>query len=316
MTDGVAPPEVTVVIPTRNRWPLLRHALRTALWQEDVELEVIVVDDGSTDETREGLGDVGDPRLRVLTHASSLGVARARNDAIEAARAPWLAFLDDDDLWAPRKLREQLHAAGSADDVSAVYCGAIFVDGEGVPLHVRLPAADNVRKELLHWNVVGSPSGVLARTDEVRAAGGFDETLSIVADWDLWIRLAERGRLVDCQAALIAYTLHPENLSSDLSAFRAELERLHRKHLQRDPPRSVTADPIRLARLLAGGQRRAGDRLAAARTYLASGVRDRDAPNLLRGLTLLLPTERMLAGLRRRREHVEPVEWLERALRT
>src|SRR3954468_2829862 len=104
------PPEVTVVIPTRDAWDLLPATLTGALAQEEVALEVVVVDDGSRDGTAAGLAEWAraDPRLRVCRLEPSAGVGAARNAGIERARGEWLAFLDHDDLWAPRKLREQV----------------------------------------------------------------------------------------------------------------------------------------------------------------------------------------------------------------
>src|SRR5439155_20114090 len=108
-------PEVSVVIPRRNRWPLLAaHALPSALCQEEVELEVIVVDDGSTDGTPSRLELLADSRLHVRPLEKSRGVAAARNAGIEEARGEWIAFLDDDDLWSPRKLRTHVDALGGA----------------------------------------------------------------------------------------------------------------------------------------------------------------------------------------------------------
>jgi glycosyltransferase involved in cell wall biosynthesis len=90
------------VIPTRDRWPIFRaHALRSALAQEDVSLEVVVIDDGSTTPPP----GISDRRVRVLRNPVSRGVAEARNRGVADARAPWVAFLDDDDVWSPRKLR-------------------------------------------------------------------------------------------------------------------------------------------------------------------------------------------------------------------
>ncbi|MFL5884580.1 MAG: glycosyltransferase family 2 protein, partial [Thermoleophilaceae bacterium] len=96
---------VSVVIPTHNRWPQMRGTLDGALGQTGVEHEVIVVDDCSSDGTAEGLAGIENDRLRFLRHEQNRGVAAARNTGIEAARHEWLAFLDDDDLWAPNKLR-------------------------------------------------------------------------------------------------------------------------------------------------------------------------------------------------------------------
>src|SRR4051794_9306561 len=109
-------PGVTVVIPTFNRWRVLSaRALPSALAQEDVDLEVVVVVDGSTDETASGLESLEDERVRVVRHARPLGLHRARNAGIAAARGEWVAFLDDDDVWAPWKLRTQLALVNEAN---------------------------------------------------------------------------------------------------------------------------------------------------------------------------------------------------------
>ena len=318
MTDGIRPPEVTVVIPTCNRWPLLRRALRTALWQEDVEVEVIVVDDASTDETAERLGEIADERLRVVRHDHSQGVSAARNVAITQARAPWLAFLDDDDLWAPRKLRLQLDAA--ADGVALVFCGAVFIDGAGRVLHDRLPPehTGDISSQLQSWNVVGSPSAVMARTSLVQRSEAFDTDLSIAADWDLWLRLSSLGQVVGVREVLMAYMLHSGNMHArDRSELLDELERIDGKLAVESPPRRLDVDSAALARLIAGGQRRAGQRSAAARTYLSSGARDLSLPNFGRGLALLAFGERPLSiGKRLREPRTHELPWLQAALRS
>jgi glycosyltransferase involved in cell wall biosynthesis len=113
-SGGLPVPGVSVVIPTHNRSDLLALTLRSALSQRDVAFEVIVVDDGSADETSEVVAGLGDPRVRLIRHDVSQGVSAARNRGIAEARAEWIAFLDDDDLWAPDKLSFQLTAASES----------------------------------------------------------------------------------------------------------------------------------------------------------------------------------------------------------
>src|SRR5216684_3578198 len=121
-------PEVSVVIPTRNRWGLLsRSGLAAALMQKGVDLEIIVVDDGSTDETPGRLAALENPRVRVIRHDQRQGVARARNRGVAEAESEWVAFLDDDDLWSPDKLRRQLELANGSS-AGFVYGAAIALD--------------------------------------------------------------------------------------------------------------------------------------------------------------------------------------------
>ena len=121
-------PDVAVIIPTRGRSQLLGTTLHCALHQVGVELEVIVVDDGSTDDTAALLTRHDDDRLRVLRNDTPQGVSAARNRGIAHARSRWVAFLDDD-LWAPDKLSAQLKAAEAAG-LGWVYAGDVNVDND------------------------------------------------------------------------------------------------------------------------------------------------------------------------------------------
>src|SRR3954469_4879731 len=105
---------VSVVVPTRNRSRLLAATLRSVLRQRAVDLEVIVVDEGSTDDTGAVIAGLRDPRIRIVRHDVPRGVSRARNRGAEEARGDWVAFVDDDDLWAPDKLARQVQAALAA----------------------------------------------------------------------------------------------------------------------------------------------------------------------------------------------------------
>jgi glycosyltransferase involved in cell wall biosynthesis len=120
-------PLVSVVIPTRDRRTLLLQALRSVLAQRSVDLEVLVVDDGSTDGSDRAVTASHDPRVHVVRHSPPQGVATARNAGARRATAPWLAFLDDDDLWAPDKLARQLEAAEAAE-AEWTYAGAVEID--------------------------------------------------------------------------------------------------------------------------------------------------------------------------------------------
>ena len=227
-------PDVSVVIPTRSRWHLLSTAaLPSALEQEDVAIEVIVVDDGSQDETPLRLDELDDPRLVVIRHETSRGVAVARNAGIAAARGRWVSFLDDDDLWAPRKLRAQVDSAEAAGAVSSHTRPAVA----STPLRrflfaVPPPDPATVTKALLRWNVIWCGcSNVLARADVVRALGGFDERLVQLADWDLWIRLALAGGAAATTEVLVGYVMHDESmLLTDRREVFPEMDYLVEKH--------------------------------------------------------------------------------------
>jgi glycosyltransferase involved in cell wall biosynthesis len=297
-----SPPEVSVVIPTRDRWPRLQVTLGGALRQQRVELEVVVVDDGSQDETPRRLAEVRDPRVRLVRHERSRGVARARNRGIAEARGKWVAFLDDDDLWSPRKLRAQLDAA-EAHEAGFAYCAAVVVD-EGADPFYAPPFTDPAKlaRDLLSVNVMpGGSSNVIARTELIRSLGGFDERLVQLADWDLWIRLAHVAPAAACPEVLVAYVEHPRNmlLVQEPDVGR-ELELLVAKHAGADPPLRLEPDRLDFARWTARGHGRAGRRVKAFQIYMRVALRHRSLSDVLRGvrvLTIGQPARRLWAGV-------------------
>jgi glycosyltransferase involved in cell wall biosynthesis len=300
--------DVSVVIPTKGRWHLLSAAaLPSALEQRGVRHEVIVVDDGSTDETPERLASIDDPRLVVVRHDVSRGVARARNAGIEAARGRWVSFLDDDDLWAPGKLAAQLQAA-QAVDATFAYAGGGGLDARHRFLFgVAPPDPETVRDALLRWNVIWCGcSNVVARADVVKALGGFDENLFQLADWDLWIRLALAGRAAAAPDILVGYVMHEESmLLTDRRDVFPEIEYLAEKHRAAHEAYGIELDRALFSRWVARGHRRAGRRMRAVRTYATGAVRHRDAGALVRAAGAFLPeraidASRQVAGVERR----------------
>jgi len=300
--------EVSVVIPTRSRWRLLSTAaLPSALEQRGVDHEVIVVDDGSEDETRERLDALRDPRLRVVCHESPRGVARARNAGIQAARGRWVSFLDDDDVWAPEKLRLQLDAA-TAVEADFAYAAGAGLDAERRFLFaVAPPDPATIAQQLLRWNVIWCGcSNVAAKTELVHLLGGFDERLFQLADWDLWIRLALTGRAAVSSDVDVGYVMHSDNmLLTDRRDVFPEMDYLIQKHRRSSAEYGVEFDNALFCRWVARGHRRAGRRRLAVRTYLRGARRHGDFGALPRALGSLLPertvdvTRRFATGERR-----------------
>ena len=210
---------------------MIAAAVGEALDQVDVGVEAIVVDDASTDATGDALGAIADPRLRIVRRSERGRLAVARNAGIEAARGEWVAFLDDDDLWSPDKLRLQL-AAAEAAGAGFVYAGAVTVGADLEPLHRwRLPAPDRLLDDLLAINVMpAGASNVVARTALVRELGGFDAALSHAADWDMWIRLAVTSTAAAVAEPLVAYRLHDGQESRRGEEMLAELAIIDTKY--------------------------------------------------------------------------------------
>jgi glycosyltransferase involved in cell wall biosynthesis len=261
-------PEVSVVIPTHNRWHLLSSSsLPSALNQEHVTFEVVVVDDGSSDATATELARLEHPLVRTIRHDRPRGVAAARNSGIAAARGEWIAFLDDDDLWSPHKLRAQLDVARS-ENAAFVYAAAVVLNEKGEILEIsQAPAADELAASLRSRYVIpGGPSNVVARRELLRSLGGFDEALSYLADWDMWIRLAAGGKPVACADCLVGYVRHQERMLPSRAQALSELGYMVAKHAKS----GVEIDPARFVAWVAFQHRGAGKRLSAARILLRS----------------------------------------------
>jgi glycosyltransferase involved in cell wall biosynthesis len=215
--------DVSVVVPTRNRSALLAMTLRSVLRQRDIDFEIIVVDEASTDDTPAVLAALGDSRIRVIHHDSAQGVSVARNRGVAEARAEWVAFVDDDDLWAPNKLALQLEAT-RASGALWVYVGHVNINMAyqvtgGAP---SLPP-DALIKQLPQQNVVpGGCSGVMVSKRALAVAGPFDPRLQPLADWDLWLRLAHNGMPAWVPRPLVAYRLHGHQMSLDAARVEAE----------------------------------------------------------------------------------------------
>jgi glycosyltransferase involved in cell wall biosynthesis len=303
-------PEVSVVIPTFNRWQLLSRALDSVVRQVDVDLEVLVVDDGSDDASVSFVAAHTDPRVRLLRQESNQGVARARNRGVAAARGTWIAFLDDDDFWAPTRLREHLGTMTAAG-ASWGYGSAIAVGPTGNwRFRMRVPS-DEIAAGLLELNVVGPPSTAIVHRDLLDAAGGFDDQLSVLADWDLWVRLAALGPAAYCAEPLVAYWDHPAAMHhTRRSTLSAELDYLGDKYgdLVADGRRFGDRAAMRKA---IGDNRLAGRRVRAAGGYMRLGFRERSHVDVLRGVALL-GGERLVARLKSGAGPTVPMpEWLE-----
>jgi glycosyltransferase involved in cell wall biosynthesis len=260
-------PSVTVVIPTHDRRDLLLRALRSVLRQRDVDFDVVVVDDGSTDGTSETIEAEADPRVRMLRHEVSLGVASARNTGATAASGEWIALLDDDDLWSPDKLALQLTAAQGAGS-SWVYGGVVEIDLDGRVLRGGPPPSpESLLSVLPRKNLMPAGcSNVMVRASELSQVGGFDPKLRHLADWDLWLRLAKIGPPAVAVAPVVAYRLHPAQATLDPTGMVDEAGVLEARY---------GADRASIYRWLAWSELRRGHRKEALGAYAkAVGIGD------------------------------------------
>ncbi len=197
-------PLVSVVIPTYNREDLVGRALKSVLRQTCRELEVIVVDDGSTDATPRIMAGVADPRVRYEVLEGNYGGAHARNVGIELARGEYVAFLDSDDYWLPDKLDKQL-AVFREDEAVGVVCTSVYF---GLPTRL-VPSAEPVYSGEVFGRLVSgwcpaTTSCVAVRRDLLSECR-FDETLPGFHDYELWLGLALRTRFGALAEPLVVF---------------------------------------------------------------------------------------------------------------
>jgi glycosyltransferase involved in cell wall biosynthesis len=305
----VTRPDVSVVIPTRDRWELLPRAIRTALGQHGVTVEVIVADDGSQLPVpmRPPLSDT---RVTVL-RLPPLGVAAARNAGARRASGTWLAFLDDDDVWAPHKLTSLLGEARKAGARFA-YSSVLMITENLTPLLIDpAPPTDRLLHRMLERNAIpGGGSNVVVDKTLFEQVGGFDESLSFLADWDAWLRLAGAADAAGVEEPLTAYSCHAGNwVLRDEDAVESDYRRLKEKHAALAERHGVAPDRLRYERYIASSYLRVGRRSAAACRYLQAGFRERDVGTVTRGIaTAVVP--RSLVRIRRPLRPRAPA-WLE-----
>jgi hypothetical protein len=208
----------SVIIPVFNLRAFLAEAIDSVLAQtlSRDEVEIVVVDDGSTD----GSDEVARrflPRIHYVAQANR-GLSAARNAGIRASRAPALAFLDADDRFLPDKLAASLALLAKHPEVGIAYSRVRYIDAAGNPLPGRgsITRDGDLLPDLLLGNLI-HPNAAVVRRELVEAAGGFDETLTSLEDWDLWLRLSLRGAQWAC-------------VPRPLAEYRIRADAMHQNH--------------------------------------------------------------------------------------
>ncbi len=185
-------PTVSVIIPTYNRADIIGEAIRSVQVQTFENWEIIVVDDASKDDTDRVVTSIDDARVRYIKHECNRGGSAARNTGIKHSSGEYLAFLDSDDLWFPKKLENQLKVFwNSSSNVGLVYTGTIIKEG----CRKLKPYAEGwITNDLLVKNVVGGCSVGMIKKEVISTVGLFDESLPSSQDKDFWLRISKEYR--------------------------------------------------------------------------------------------------------------------------
>jgi glycosyltransferase involved in cell wall biosynthesis len=226
-------PAVSIIIPTCNREHCVGRAITSVLNQTYPRFELIVVDDGSIDDTEKVIKNFHDKRIVYLRHEKNLGAPAARNTGIKAARGDYIAFLDDDDEWLPEKLEKQMNLFVLSPDTGVVYSG--FWKWENnrnvyVPYRWVSQKEGYIHEELLKGNFVGTPTAVVRKACFLKA-GLFDEELPCLQDWELWIRISKHFPFMCVDEPLIRTHYTPGSISELSRGVRAKtLQMILEKH--------------------------------------------------------------------------------------
>lgn len=188
------PPEVSIVLPVHNGLAWVGQAIASVLDQTCASWELIVVDDGSDDGTTEWLATLQDPRIRTVAERHTGNLSHVRNTGIAAGSAPWVAFLDADDVWLPHKLERQLAFHAAHPEIRWSYTGRLIIDGSGARLpdekYPWHPVGGWILRDLLvHTAKIASPTMMVERS-LLQEVGGLDERFRYAGDYELRLRLA------------------------------------------------------------------------------------------------------------------------------
>jgi glycosyltransferase involved in cell wall biosynthesis len=205
--------QVSVIIPTYNTARYVVEAVESVRAQTYNDYEIVVIDDGSTDETEQVMRRY-QPPVRYIRQQNG-GVAVARNRGIAESTGRYIAFLDADDTWLPRKLERQIEAIRQSSRHRACYSAFTRVDANLSPLGISHSQRVGTALEdlLTRGNVIGSICTLLCERSLFRCVGGFDPALSQCADWDMWVRLAAQTEFLYLDEPLVTYRQHETNMS-------------------------------------------------------------------------------------------------------
>lgn len=263
-TPAIAEPRISVIIPSYNRARVIGAAMASVLDQGIDDFELLVIDDGSRDETLAVVTAVDDPRVGLFQLARNSGAAAARNAGVAQARAPLVAFQDSDDEWQPGLLAAHLAALADAD-VSFCTLDQRYGSGQTLypPAGWRLPG--DMLGELLAINHISTQTMAIRR-DAFQALGGFDTSLPALEDWEFAVRMAAAGlRFAHIDRPLVIAHDSPDSLTRNLARNIKGRELVLARHAG-----AYAARPALLAHhhhVLGSQYRRLGDTAAACRHF-------------------------------------------------
>ena len=214
--------KISVIIPTYNREAKIKKSIESVLWQTYTDLEVIIVDDGSEDNTREVVESIQDRRVQYIRLEYNQGAGAARNEGVRRASGSLIAFQDSDDIWRPEKLERQMLYWQKRSEFSLIYC-SIFFHEEGMEGY-SFPDTDQeglegaIFTKLLLSNMMGTPA-MLMKKQCFMEVGGFDTSMKSLEDWDFAIRFSRKYMIGYVNEVLVDSYYSPGGVSAGTGAY-------------------------------------------------------------------------------------------------
>jgi len=216
--------KVSIILPTYNRADVLTTSVQSVLRQSYSDFELLIVDDGSTDNTGIVVDSMNDTRVRYLKIPENKGVAAARNEGIRQAKYDYIAFQDSDDHWKPDKLERQMAFLTQRPEASLLYCPYECKKADGatilVPDH-NIPSEEkqgNIYQYMLLRNTIGTPS-VLVRRQCLERSGFFNESLTCLEDWELFLRISRDHEIAFQDEPMVLVNLSKDGVSHHISGY-------------------------------------------------------------------------------------------------
>jgi glycosyltransferase involved in cell wall biosynthesis len=272
MQKGLRKGWVSVVIPNCNYAQYVGDAIDSVLAQMYPDIEIIVVDDGSTDASRDVLLNYGDS-IKTISQQNH-GVSAARNNGVAASSGEFVAFLDADDLWLPEKIAKQIERFAGEPQPGLVHVGVEEIDADGNSLRKRLEGLEgDIAGELLllkREGVLGGGSGLMVPRAVFDDVGGFDTRLSTSADWDLFYQIARRHAIGFVAEILLRYRLHNSNMRANVAVMEHDMTLAFEKAFANGSEEKKSEAYGNLYKTLAGSYFRAGSYGSFLRTAIES----------------------------------------------
>lgn len=218
-------PKVSVIIPNYNYEKFIAATVESVLAQTYENIEIIIVDDGSKDNSLEVLKQFGE-KIRIIEQKNQ-GVSEARNNGVRNSTGDFVAFLDADDIWLPEKLQRQIEKFNSDAEIGLVHCSMTLIDPQDKPIgELKDGQEDWVAEEFLLFErgvVVGAGSTALVKRQIFDEVGGFDLRLSTAADWDFCYQISCKYRFGFISEPLVLYRMHGTNMHGNIPRMEREM---------------------------------------------------------------------------------------------